>query len=121
MNPWHHSKIHAKKFGGVPEDYLELNNFMDSSGYSHADIRHRAALHHNFGIYICEQVFGQTIKNSDGKDVPVKDIATRHIIEDLGFVPNMSQYLNNMEMQDWMSGTFKRRTKNKSVSINFKD
>jgi len=29
--PWIHAKNSARKFGGVPEDYLPIHNLMDSS------------------------------------------------------------------------------------------
>lgn len=119
MNPLYHARVHAKKFGGVAEDYLPLNNFMDSSGYAHSDIRHRAVLHSAYGVYLCEQVFGQSITLSTGKKVPVKDIAISPIEQDLGFVPTLSDYLNNMTIQGWMSGTERKNKGKKSKFIPF--
>ena len=65
MKPWIHAKSSAKKFGGEPEDYLPIHDFMDSSKSAHADVRHRCVLHSAFGIYIVEKVFGTNIKNSN--------------------------------------------------------
>jgi hypothetical protein len=122
MNPLLHARIHAKKFGGIPDDYLPINNFLDGSLAGHASVKHRAALHHGFGITVCEQVFGQFIVNSNGKQVPVRDIAGRHIIEDLGFIPDLSDYLNNMQTQNWMSGTEKHsRVERKSKFIKMEE
>jgi hypothetical protein len=35
-------------------------------------------------VFLCEPVFGVTITNSDGKQVPVRYIGELHIKEDLG-------------------------------------
>lgn len=65
------------------------------------------------GCYLCEQVFGIFIVNSDNKQVLVRDIWEDHIIQDLGFIPTEEQYLNNIKIQEWMSGTEKGRKSNK--------
>ena len=56
-------------------------------------------------------VFGTYITNAQGKHVSVRDIAEDHVIEDLGFIPSMENYLQNMQMQPWMSGTQRNRRK----------
>jgi len=108
MKPYHHSNIHAKKYGGVPDDYADIDDFIDSSKQAVADVRHRAILHSAFGCFIVESVFGRTRVNSDGKTYSPRDVAEDHIQQDLGFIPTMEQYLNNMTIQTWMSGTDKR-------------
>lgn len=111
MKPYLHSKIHAKKYGGVPDDYADIDDFIDSSKQAVADVRHRAILHSAFGCFIVEQVFGRTRVNSDGKTYSPRDIAEDHIQQDLSFIPTMEHYLNNMEIQPWMSGTLKHNRK----------
>ena len=111
MKPLIHSKSSVRKYGGVIEDYLPIHNFMDSTKAVMADIRHRAILHSAFGIYLVENVFGVYIKNAQGKDVSVRDVAEDHVIEDLGFIPSMENYLKNMQIQPWMSGTQRNRRK----------
>lgn len=111
MKPLIHSKSSVKKYGGAIEDYLPIHDFMDSTKAAMPDIRHRAILHSAFGIFLVEKVFGVYFKNSQGKDVSTRDIAEDHIIEDLGFIPTMEQYLNNMQMQNWMSGTMRSQRK----------
>ena len=51
MKPFLHAKIHAKKYGGVPEDYIDIDNFIDSSKATMPDVRHRAILHSAFGCF----------------------------------------------------------------------
>lgn len=109
MKPFHHSKIHAKKYGGVPEDYADIDDLIDSSKIAVPDVRHRAILHSAYGCFLVEKVFGRTRINSDGKQYSPRDIAEDHILQDLGFIPTMEMYLQNMQICDWMSGTRKKK------------
>jgi len=84
MKPIFHAMSSAKKFGGGPEDYIKIHNWFDHTKAHIADFRHRALLHNAWGIFICEQVFGESIVNSAGKTVPVRSIGEQHVIEDLG-------------------------------------
>jgi len=67
-----------------------------------SDMRHRALRHHSAGIYEAERIFGESIINSDGKEVYVRYIGEQHVIEDLGFIPTLEDWFLNMEMQKWM-------------------
>jgi hypothetical protein len=120
MKPYLHANIHAKKFGGVPEDYLDIDNFIDSSKITLPDVRHRALLHNAFGCFIVEQVFGVTRVNSAGKTYSPRDVAEQHILQDLGFIPSAEQYLKNMTIEDWMSGSIKHQP-NKTKFIPLQD
>lgn len=118
MKPYLHARIHAKKYGGVPDDYIDIDNFIDSSKTCVPDVRHRAILHSSFGCFIVEQMFGITRTNSENKTYSTRDVAEDHIIQDLGMIPTMEMYLNNMTLQDWMSGTLKHnRTKSKFIPL----
>jgi hypothetical protein len=111
MKPYIHSKIHAKKYGGRPEDYADIDDFIDSSKQTVADARHRAILHNTFGCYLVESVFGRTRINSDGREYSPRDVAEDHILQDLGFIPTVERYLNAMSIEPWMSGTMKTTRK----------
>jgi len=119
VKPLLHAKISVKKYGGTVEDYLPIHNFIDSSKACMPDIRHRAILHSSFGCYLVEQIFGVYITNSAGKMVSCRDIAEEHIIQDLGFIPTVEKYLNNMEIQPWMSGSVKTSESTKVKHISF--
>ena len=106
--PWIHAKNSAKKFGGKPEDYLEIHNLMDSSKGSMGDNRHRCLTHNSWFIAAggpLERIFGVNIVNSEGRSVSVRDIGEQHILEDFGmrFIPTAQDYLQEMEIQPWMS------------------
>jgi len=109
MKPHLHAKISAKQHGGTPEDYQDIHDFIDNSKIAMPDVRHRALLHSAWGCYMVEQVFGITRKNSEEKEYSVRDIAEEHILQDLGFIPTVEDWLGKMPIEGWMSGTKKRR------------
>lgn len=111
MKPYWHARGSVKKFGGKPEDYLDIHNFIDSSKAHFPDMRHRALLHSSFGIYIVEQIFGVTMENSDGRTVNVRDVAEHHVIEDMGRIPTVQDYLQHLPMLNWLGGP-QRRARN---------
>lgn len=114
--PFIHSQSSAKRYGGKPEDYIEIHNLMDSSKAAIADQRHRSLLHNAWFIgEILERIkFSNscpptgdnrfpTIINSDGKHVSVRDVGEDHVTEDFhGFIPSVQDYLMEMNIQDWM-------------------
>lgn len=101
-HPYHHAISSARKFGGLWQDYIKIHNWFDETKAHYPDMRHRALRHHAEGIFWCEQIFGTVITNSDGKNVPVRFIGEQHVKEDIGFIPTIKQYLDNMTQQGWM-------------------
>lgn len=122
--PMIHAKLDVKRYGGKVSDYLPIHDFMDSSKAHIADHRHRALYHNSNGPFLCERIFGHVIINADGREVSVRDIAEKHIIDDLGWIPSVQDYLCLMQRQEWMG---KRRqtqidlTKFKIHTANDKD
>ena len=102
-----HARSSARKYGGKAEDYIDIHEKMDSTKSAHAEVSHRCVFHSAFGIFIIEDIFGRTITNSDGKEVFVRDIAEQHVLEDLGFIPSLSDWLKEMPSQAWMAGARK--------------
>lgn len=100
---YHHAVNSARKFGGQPNDYIQIHNWFDATKEHYADFRHRALRHHSLGIFECEAKFGVTIANSDGKQVPVRLIGEQHILEDCGFIPTVSDWLKNIKAEKWMA------------------
>lgn len=109
MKPYIHAKNSAKAFGGIPEDYLSIHDFLDSSKAHFPDMRHRAILHSSFGIYIAERIFGTFMTNREGKKVQVRDIAEKHVIEDMGKIPTVQDYLQGMPLYEWLGGPKRKR------------
>jgi hypothetical protein len=105
--PLIHARSSARKFGGRPEDYLAIHERIDSTKSAHAEVTHRCVFHSAFGIYVIEEIFGRALTNSDGKEVFVRDVAEQHVLEDLGFIPSLSDWLKEMPAQPWMAGARK--------------
>lgn len=104
-----HARLSAKRFGGEPEDYLKIHDQMDEPKASHADVRFRAIFHSAYGIWLIEKIFGHSFTNSAGRLVAVRDVAEQHVLEDLGHIPSLNEYLNAMAIEPWMAGAKKAR------------
>lgn len=99
-----HGKVSVKKFGGKEEDYQKIHDFFDQTKAHFPDMRHRAILHNSFGIFLAEQVFGIWIMNSEGRKVQVRDIAELHVLDDMGRIPTIQDYLQHLPMLTWLGG-----------------
>lgn len=105
MKPWIHALSSVRRFGGRPEDYLPIHEFMDSSKGAMADNRHRALTHNAWFLsVVLPRVFGETCTNSEGKVYSVRDVGEQHILEDYAgqFIPSAQDFLAEMEFKDWM-------------------
>ena len=102
-HPFYHAKSSAKKYGGQPEDYIAIHEWFDQTKAHLPDARHRSILHSSFGIYLAQQVFGEVIvRKSDGKPVPTRLLGEQHILEDMGFIPTVQDWLKELPMKSWM-------------------
>jgi hypothetical protein len=107
-HPHFHAASSVKKWGGKIDDYLPIHNWFDATKEAFADFRHRALRHHSQGIFEAERVFGVTITNSDGREVPVRYIGELHVKEDCGGrVPTVSDWFRNIRPEVWMSRGYK--------------
>lgn len=94
MKPLDHAVNSVKRYGGNHMDYVEIHEFLDMTKAAHPDVRHRAILHHSMGPFIACRVFGAYVTNSEGRVCDVRQICEDHIIEDLGRIPTVSDYLD---------------------------
>lgn len=112
MNSYYHAKAAARRWGGDPEHYIEIIEFMDETKKAFPDIRHRALLHNSYGVWLVEKVFGRVIEvpKAEGgtKQIPVREIAEQHILEDLGFIPEVGDWLRGIDIKVWMGGKQKQ-------------
>ncbi|HMT45212.1 MAG TPA: hypothetical protein PKA59_11695 [Chakrabartia sp.] len=99
---YYHALSTVRKWGGVPSDYIDLHQWFDQSKSILADPRHRALRHHAEGIFMAETVFGVTICNADGREVPVRLIGEQHVQEDLGHIPSFADWARLIEPRHWM-------------------
>lgn len=114
MKPLVHAQHSVRRHGGEVEDFLPIHDWLDHSKAHFPDMRHRALLHSSFGIYIAEEVFGTYITLANGKKVSVRDVAEEHVIEDMGRIPTVQDYLTAMPFYDWLGG---RKHSNRTISL----
>lgn len=94
MKPLDHSVNSVRRYKGKIEDYQDIHEWLDQTKAAHGDMRHRAILHNTMGPFIATDVFGRSIVNSDGQTCDVRQICEDHILEDLGRIPSLSDFLN---------------------------
>lgn len=109
MKPFQHAKGSVARWGGEPGDYMAIHDFIDATKIAMPDLRHRAVLHNAFGCFLVERVFGHTLVNSSGREVSTRDIAEQHIIEDMGFLPSLEDWLDDLPIQKWYGGIHRLR------------
>lgn len=108
MKPHVHAENSVKRFGGKPEDYLDIHDFMDSSKAIVGSNLHRVFTHNSWFIrVVLPRVFGETILNSDGKTVSIYDIGEQHVLEDFRgrYIPSGQDYLDEItNVPEWIHG-----------------
>jgi len=103
-HPLFHAESSVRLWGGKPEDYLPIHDWLDATKECFADFRHRALRHHAQGIFEAERLFGHAITTSHGRTVPVRYIAEQHIKEDCGGrIPSVADWLSQLKPAPWMS------------------
>lgn len=101
---WHHSVSSAREWGGEPEEYLHVHRFFDETSKEMVgDFRHRALRHHTTGIRECEERFGPSLKLTTGRTIPTRWVAERHVIEDLGRLYTVADWLRCIRAESWMN------------------
>ena len=108
-HPHHHAESSARKFGGEAHEYLALHQFLDDCKQQVADFRHRALRHHSEGIFMLEKIFGTTITLSTGRVLPVRFVGEQHVLEDLGRIPTVQDWLQKIHPEPWMLGRSQER------------
>lgn len=93
MKPLDHARNSARRYGGDPFMFLDVHEFLDQTKAAHPDMRHRAILHNTMGPFLAAQIFGRTL-TIEGRLVDVRQVCEDHIIEDLGRLPAVSEFLN---------------------------
>ncbi|QNN99413.1 hypothetical protein SEA_SEPHIROTH_71 [Gordonia Phage Sephiroth] len=101
---WKHAETSARHFGGKPDDYIAIHEWIDQFKSVVGDVTHRAYLHNSKGPWMAQEVFGRTITNAEGKQILVRDIAENHITEDMGWIPSPADWSSCMTCKVWMGG-----------------
>jgi hypothetical protein len=70
-----------------------------------------------WGIHLAVESFGDFLTNSAGRRVFIKEIGEQHVIEDLGFIPSLSDCLANLTLEPWMAGALSKPDGGRSVPV----
>ncbi len=54
---------------------------------------------------MAETIFGVTIRNSEGRAVPVRLIGEQHLMEDFGRIPSFADWVRCIRPEPWMGRT----------------
>lgn len=100
-NPVVHAVSSAKTYGGTWQEHLPVHDWFDETKAWISDLRHRTIRHHAEGIIQSLSTF-QPIELPTGRLVAIRRISERHVLEDLGEIPNAADYLQHLPLQDWM-------------------
>lgn len=124
MKPIIHAKSSAKKFGGLPKDYLSIHEMIDSTKDIIADNRHRLLFHNEWACKeLIPLIFGKTIINSDGNEVSTEEIAIKHVLEDFSNkkIPTLEEWIENINEPEWLNkgcpNSFNNIEKFKTIKI----
>ena len=95
-------RCHPPEMGGLASDYQALHDWFDLPKAHFADFRHRALRHHSEGIFELERQFGHALIISIGRAVPTRLIGEQHVLEDLGRIPTLADWLRCIRPEPWM-------------------
>jgi hypothetical protein len=93
----------ASRFGGDPLDYLPIHAWLDAY-VTDREPGFRALRHHAEGVFAVEEVFGIALTLSSDVRVPVRYVAERHVLHELGRIPSAADWLRALDVQPWMRG-----------------
>jgi len=102
-HPLHHAQSSMHRYGGQAEDYQAIHDWFDATKSFLATPQHRALRHHTAGIFEAERIFGISLTNSEGREIPVRFIAEQHIREDCRCIPTVSDWLRHIPIEPWMA------------------
>lgn len=100
----------SKKFGGQTSDYLFLVDFFTQ--FDTEDPRSRMILHHSWGIFDAESVFGYTFtRQSDNKEMPTRTLAESVMLFIWNKIFEPSDWLDGIRNESWMMNNAKALSK----------
>lgn len=90
-------------FGGLPTDYARVHEFIDEVAQRYPDLPGAWCITHStFGLALVENAIGPYIKNNDGRVVPTRTIAEKHILAEYRHIYSLSDFLRHMPVVAWM-------------------
>lgn len=92
----------AQRFGGEAANYLPLHQWFLATASWTSGLDHLAFRHHAFGVFEAEARFGPVLDLGEGRAVPTRVVAERHVQEVLGRVPPATEFLRRVKGERWM-------------------
>lgn len=87
----------VRHFGGDPEDYRELHEFLDAIM---TEVEGAWGITHStFGLGLAETWFGYVI---GPRCVPTRTVAEKHILAEYRTIPSAQDWLSALPIQPWM-------------------
>jgi hypothetical protein len=92
MKPLAHARLGQTRNGIPWQKTIQLHTWLDSSKASFASVQHRALLHHALGAQIASRIFADV--EHEGVRKSASELIADHVIEDLGDVVPVSNWLD---------------------------
>lgn len=90
----------SEKFGGKPEDYNQLNSWVDGYTVFTGSDNGRLVTHSAFGCFLIPQVIGDVYQTSTRK-LPTRYLVEYHIIKEFKFIPTVEKWANCLPLKKW--------------------
>jgi hypothetical protein len=103
FEPEQHCMTSVANFGGKPDDYLTVHEFLDEVVARYPNLPGAWVITHStFGLALVEAVVGPYITRADGKIVPTRTIAEKHILSEYRHINTVHAFLSHMPVVPWM-------------------
>jgi hypothetical protein len=97
MKALQHAQVAARRFGGRWQDWYDFHDWFDQSKMAFPSMQHRMFLHSDFGAGVATRLFGEILTAADGTRIASIELAEAHLVEDLGRVVKLSEWLEEMD------------------------
>lgn len=87
----------VRYFGGQPEDYMKLHQFMDTCEGLVPGAE--GITHSTFGLGLAELALGWVVGT---REVPTRTVAEKHILAQFGSIPTAQDWLSSIPVRPWM-------------------
>ena len=99
LNSKQQTAASVEKWGGDVTDFLKIHQFLDQP---HIAGKARPVFHNAAGVFQLEEVFGLMLSLANGKKIPVRVVAEKHIQFEYGYIPVLSDWLLAIPSESWM-------------------
>jgi len=102
MKPLQHARITAHRYGGGWQDWIAIHDRIDRSKMIFPSMQHRMLLHSDFGEWLAVRIHGEAIRSKSGPAISTRNLFRDHLVEDLGRVVTLAEWLRESDADYWM-------------------